>query len=141
AAVVLAKTLDIPIVMGSATPSLETWNNAQSGRFHLHTMENRVADRAMPQIEVVDLREEKKLRVGNSDQQLPFWMSQNLHQEIADTLAKKEQVALFLNRRGVAPSVHCMDCGFVFQCANCAVSLTLHGRNHLVCHYCDFTQK
>ncbi len=142
AGVMLGKFLNIPVVLGSATPSLETWSNAQSGRYHLHELKNRVEDRAMPTIEVVDLREEREQRKLNDrpSDEMPFWMSQRLHLGLNENYSRKQQSALFLNRRGMAQSVLCPSCGFVPECPNCAVSLTLHGRNHLLCHYCDFHQ-
>ena len=138
AAVMLAKFSNCPIVLGSATPSLETWHNASTGRYKLHTLKARVADRAMPTIEVVDMREERDVRKQKGDSDLPFWMSAGLHTAIVETLERDEQAALFLNRRGVAQAVVCPDCGHVPECPNCAVKLTLHGKSHLLCHYCDF---
>lgn len=132
AAVMLAKYADCPIVLGSATPSLESWKNAIDGRYHLHRMHKRVENRALPDVEIVDLRTQEK----NPD--LPYWLSQPLFLAIAESLEKKEQVALFLNRRGIAPLVLCPACGYTHQCPNCDINLTLHGRSHLVCHYCDY---
>jgi len=140
AAVVLARMLKIPIVLGSATPSLESWNNAITGKYQLHSMVERVNARALPQIEVVDLRIEFTKR-KESLSTLPFWLSDNLHQELVDVFAKKEQAALFLNRRGVAQTAQCPACGFAAECPNCSVSLTLHGRSHMVCHYCDYSEQ
>ncbi|HVK60884.1 MAG TPA: primosomal protein N' [Bdellovibrionales bacterium] len=138
AAVMLAKFSNCPVILGSATPSLETWQNAQLGRYKLHQLKARVADRALPTIEVVDLRSERDDRriAGNSD--LPFWCGEKLFTAIEETLDKKQQVALFLNRRGVAQAVVCPDCGWVPACPNCEVKLTLHGKSHLLCHYCDY---
>ncbi len=138
AAVMLAKYSNCPVILGSATPSLETWHNAQSGRYKLHQLKARVADRALPSIEVVDLREVKDLRRQKGESDLPFWLTEPLYQAITETLEKKEQAALFLNRRGIAQAVVCPDCGYVPECPNCAVKLTLHGRSHLLCHYCDY---
>lgn len=143
AAVVLAKHSACPIVLGSATPSLETWNNAINGRYKLHKMERRVEDRPMPSIEVIDLRatrEERKAQQPEAHETSPFWLGDKLHLALRETFEAGQQSALFLNRRGVAQSVVCPACGFVPECPNCAVSLTLHGRNHLLCHYCDFHQ-
>ena len=138
AAVMLAKFSNCPIVLGSATPSLESWHNTKLGRYKLHQLKARVADRAMPTIEVVDMRGEREERrlAGASD--IPFWCSEVLYTAIEQTLNKREQTALFLNRRGVAQAVVCPDCGWVPACPNCEVKLTLHGKNHLLCHYCDF---
>jgi primosomal protein N' (replication factor Y) len=138
AAVMLAKFTGCPVVLGSATPSLETWYNAKQGRYTLHTLKQRVADRAMPTIEVVDLRSERDERKIAGSTDLPFWCGEKLYSAIEATLDKKQQVALFLNRRGVAQAVVCPDCGWVPACPNCEVKLTLHGRSSLLCHYCDY---
>ncbi len=144
AAIVLAKMHNCPIILGSATPSLESWKNAQEGRYLLHQMQHRVAERQMPQIRVVDLRETRRQRrdpEGAAEaEELPFWLSSELYEEIEKTLERREQVALFLNRRGVAQTAQCSACGFVYECPNCAISLTLHRKQDLVCHYCDYTQ-
>jgi primosomal protein N' (replication factor Y) len=139
AAIMLANLSKCPIILGSATPSLETWNNVRDGKYQLHEMKKRVADRSLPNIEVVDLRDEKEQRRDKINE-LPFWLSDRLYEAMLATLDKKEQVALFLNRRGMAPMAQCPSCGHVEECPNCAVSLTVHGRDHLVCHYCGYTQ-
>ncbi len=130
AAVMLARHLDIPIVLGSATPSLESWQNAKRGKYHLHTLTRRVAEREMPKIELIDLREVSMAT--------PFWLSPQLESEIRATLDRGEQIALFLNRRGIARAVLCTSCGHNYSCPNCTISLTLHGERDLICHYCDY---
>lgn len=143
AAVVLAKLTDCPIVLGSATPSLETWQNTQSGKYKLHVLKNRVSNRPLPKIEVVDLRQERhdrKANVSTGPNDLPFWMSEKLFESLTACFERKEQSALFLNRRGIAQTVLCQECGYVYECPNCAISLTLHGKRNLVCHYCDYAQ-
>lgn len=139
AAVMLAKMADVPILLGSATPSLETWFNAKMNRYNLHSLKSRVQDRAMPRIEIIDLRSEQLARKGK-ESELPFWLSQSLFEKLTYRLENKEQVALFLNRRGIAQTTLCTDCGFIHRCPNCEISLTLHGKKHLVCHYCDYSQ-
>ena len=140
AAIMLAKTLDIPIVLGSATPSLESWNNVEQGKFKCHRMIQRVNARPPPTIEIVDLREVlAKRKEEPSD--LPFWMSDQLHEELVAVFKRGEQAALFLNRRGLAQTAQCRSCGFVNECPNCSVSLTVHHRSHLVCHYCDYSER
>ncbi len=137
AAVMLGKMLDCPVILGSATPSLESWNNVLGERYELHQLKNRVSRRPLPKIDVVDLRDEKhQKKEAGSD--LPFWLSRALHSHITQTLARGEQSALFLNRRGVAQTVLCQGCGFVHSCPNCSITLTLHGKRNLVCHYCDY---
>jgi primosomal protein N' (replication factor Y) len=135
-AVMLARFSQCTVVLGSATPSLESWKNAVDGKYHLHTLKSRVADRPMPKIETIDMRLEKE----NTERKpnLPFWLSQSLYEKIEIALEKKEQVALLLNRRGLANLVFCRTCGYSAECPNCDVSLILHARHHLVCHYCDY---
>ncbi|MBC7371611.1 MAG: primosomal protein N' [Bdellovibrionaceae bacterium] len=143
AAVMLAKLADIPIVLGSATPSLETWKNVQEGRYHLHNLKNRVANRALPDMTVVDLREQKssdeaQAIIKANYSHLPFWLSPLLYEKMVATLGRNDQVALFLNRRGVAQMVLCPACGHTRECPNCDINLTLHAHSHLICHYCDY---
>ncbi len=140
AAIMLGKNLNIPVVLGSATPSMESWSNAQQGKYKLHTMAQRVNARVMPEISVVDLREVLRHRKDNPST-LPFWLSDELHAELKHVFAKGEQAALFLNRRGMAQTAQCHGCGYVAECPNCSVSLTLHARSYLVCHYCDYSEK
>ncbi len=135
AAIVLAKNNNCPILLGSATPSLESWNNALNGRYHLHRLNSRVENRALPNVEIVDLKKEKLLR---KDAKNPSWMTEILYSEMIAVLNRGQQVVLFLNRRGFANVVQCPECAFIVECPNCDISLTLHGRNHLVCHYCDY---
>jgi primosomal protein N' (replication factor Y) (superfamily II helicase) len=131
AAIVLAQKSNIPIVLGSATPSLETWYNAVQGKYTLLKLEQRINNSVLPEIYTVDLKQDR-------DEELPFWLSRVLYEKIADRLNKGEQCALFLNRRGIAPSVVCNQCGEKKDCPNCAVTLTLHSKSHLHCHYCDY---
>lgn len=143
AAVMMGKLMNCPVVLGSATPSLESWKNAVDGKYHLHKLLNRVANRSMPDIEVIDLRKQK----SDSEEQkniienyahLPFWLSSTLYERMAEVLERGEQTALFLNRRGVAQMVVCPACGHTRECPNCDISLTLHAHSHLICHYCDY---
>lgn len=133
AAIMLGKMRNCAVLLGSATPSLESWYQAQKGRYHLHRLAKRVQDRALPQVQILDLREEE---VANPD--LPKWLSDPLYQLLCKTYSEKNQSALFLNRRGIAPVVLCESCGYVHECPNCDISLTLHQRSHLICHYCDY---
>ncbi|XGC80751.1 primosomal protein N' [Bdellovibrio bacteriovorus] len=143
AAVVMGKLMNCPVVLGSATPSLETWKNAVEGKYHLHTLKKRVANRSLPEIEVIDLR---KLKADDDEQKkivqkyshLPFWLSPDLYERMHEVLDQGDQAALFLNRRGVAQMVVCPSCGHTRECPNCDISLTLHAHSHLVCHYCDY---
>jgi len=131
------------VVLGSATPSLDSWKNALDKKFTLHQIKNRVENRPLPNIQIVDMRQEKDLEkkiIKNQSSEKPNWLSQKLYYEMQLTLEKKEQVALLLNRRGMAQTVFCPDCGFTAECPNCDISLTLHANVHLVCHYCDYHQ-
>jgi primosomal protein N' (replication factor Y) len=132
AAIMLGKFVNCPVVLGSATPSLESYKNATEGKYHLHRMTKRVQERSLPQVHVVDMRAEIK-RDGKPD-----WLSESLFLALQTTLEKKEQSALFLNRRGLAQVVLCRSCGYTSECPNCDISLTLHAKSHLVCHYCDY---
>jgi len=137
AAIMLAKLTACPVVLGTATPSLETWKNASEGRYRLHRMTARIEGRSLPKIEIIDMRAAKEQLKAESSQ-LPTWLSLPLYQAIQQNLQQKKQVALFLNRRGVAPLVLCPSCGYTHECPNCDINLTLHGQSHLVCHYCDY---
>lgn len=142
AAVMLGKFSNCPVVLGSATPSLESWNNVLNKRYILHELKERVENRAMPIVEIIDLkleRDQEKQAGTKADR--PFWMSERMQFVLNETFDKKKQSAIFLNRRGVAQSVVCPACGATPECPNCAVSLTLHGKNHLLCHYCDYREE
>ena len=133
-AVMLGRFLDCPVVLGSATPSLESWQNAIEKKYHLYRLENRVANRSLPILNVIDLRTQEK----PENLVLPFWLSKTLLEKMHATLERKEQVALFLNRRGMAQTIMCTSCGHTRECPNCDINLTLHAHSHLVCHYCDY---
>lgn len=138
-AIMLAKEKNCPILLGSATPSLESWKNAQEGKYHLHQLKRRVANRSLPQFEIIDLKALKSSEQKNVDYPfLPFWLSPSLYEKTKACLERKEQAAFFLNRRGMAQVVVCPACGHTKECPNCDISLTLHGQSHLVCHYCDY---
>lgn len=136
-AVYLAKIKNCPIILGSATPSIESWQNAMEERYILLKMQNRVENRSLPEIKVVDLKNSETIELQKKHQ-LPYWLSYELFEKITQTLNAKKQVALFLNRRGVAQFVSCKECGHTLMCPNCDISLTLHGKMHMICHYCDY---
>lgn len=118
------------LVMGSATPSVVSYWRAKQGIYHLIEMNERVADSEMPKLRIVDMREETKS--GNFST-----ISRELASEIDKTLANKEQVILFLNRRGFSTQIMCPDCGYHMTCEDCGISLTYHKSNNAaVCHYC-----
>lgn len=127
------------VLLGSATPSLESWKNAQDKKFTLHVLKERPAIGEMPDIDVVDLSQTEAVETRLPF--LPFWLSTKLYEMLETNYAKGLQSALFLNRRGVAQSALCHGCGFIYMCPNCEISLTLHGKSNLVCHYCEFSQQ
>lgn len=132
-AIMLAKMYNIPIILGSATPSLETWSKALSGQYQCHTLKTRFKNYPMPKMKIIDLKKEKKRDF------LPFWLSFSLFEAIEKSLRKKEQVALFINRRGQASISLCSFCGKNQKCVNCDISLILHFEKYLVCHYCHYS--
>lgn len=117
------------VILGSATPSLEAYYGAQKGQYRLFTLKERAKKAVLPQVEIVDLRQE--LREGNRS-----ILSRRLQQELENCLEQRQQAMLFLNRRGYAGFVSCRSCGHVIQCPHCDVSLSLHSNGRLVCHYC-----
>ena len=135
-AVMRAKQVGAMVVLGSATPSLETWENARKGRYGLVTMTRRVDDRPMPTLQLVDLRTERP-RTPESRGTEPPMLSPSLRTAIAETLEKKQQVILFLNRRGHSTFIVCEVCGQSIRCEDCDVCLTHHlSARQLQCHYC-----
>ena len=134
AAIVLANAHHAKVLLGSATPSIETYYNATSGKFGLITLTERFGKVQMPEIELVDLKDSyfRKKMKGH--------FSTTLIDEITEAFANKEQVILFQNRRGFSPVLECMTCGHVPQCPQCDVSLTYHKfKNQLRCHYCGYS--
>ena len=127
----LARLKNACVVLGSATPSLESYYRAQSGTYKLYTLTERLTGGTLPSVEIADLRQE--LRNGNRS-----ILSERLQQLLEDRLERGEQSILFLNRRGVAGFVSCRSCGSVIKCPHCDISLSLHKNNRLVCHYCGF---
>jgi len=122
------------VLLGSATPSLESFHNATTGKYQLLRMALRVDDRKMPLIRIIDLRMEA------NGGEAPSIISEKLRAAIDARLARKEQSILFLNRRGFSTSLSCPACGHVAECPNCSVSLTFHrAENRLVCHICGHT--
>lgn len=130
-AIELARMTGAKVIMGSATPSLETFNRCRSGIYKLYRLDNRAGNATIPDVDVVDLRDEMKK--GNRTM-----FSTKLKSLMQEKLDAGEQIMLFLNRRGYQGFINCRDCGNVIQCPHCDVSLTLHGRNRLVCHYCGY---
>jgi primosomal protein N' (replication factor Y) len=134
-AILRAKQAGAAVVLGSATPALESFYNAQQGKYALLELRERVEQRPLPEVEVVDMRAE--FRESGEDQ----LFSRKLVEEIRERLERGEQAMILLNRRGYSPVVLCRACGETVQCQNCAIALTHHkGRNRLLCHYCGYQQ-
>ncbi|WP_353083629.1 primosomal protein N' [Flavobacterium sp.] len=134
AAIVLAQAQKSKVLLGSATPSIETYFNAQSGKFGLISIKERYGKAPLPEVELVDLKESyfKKRMKGH--------FSLTLIEAIAEALSAGEQVILFQNRRGFSPVLECITCGHIPQCTSCNVSLTYHKfKNQLRCHYCGYS--
>ena len=127
----LAKLKHASLVLGSATPSLESYYRAKNGEYQLFTMKERRNGGKLAEVEIVDLR--KELREGNRS-----IFSNTLQEKIRQRLAKKEQMMLFLNRRGYAGFVSCRSCGYVMKCPHCEVSLSQHMGGKMICHYCGY---
>lgn len=133
-AIMLARKYGAKVLLGSATPSLESWNNAHTGKFGLVSLTHRYNDIQLPEIEVVDIKDLQRRRMMNG----PF--SPRLMAAVRTALDNGEQAILFQNRRGFAPMIECRECGWVPHCDKCDVSLTYHkSLGQLTCHYCGAT--
>ncbi|PQJ27196.1 hypothetical protein [Rubritalea profundi] len=122
------------VLLGSATPSLESFHNTQTGKYQLIHLTNRVDDQTMPIIRVMDMKLEAQKQKGRD-----AILSDKLRVSMEAKLKNGEQVILFLNRRGFARSLQCPPCGHVCECQHCAIPLTYHkGDERLVCHMCGY---
>ena len=130
----LSEIKNCKYILGSATPSIESYYDAEIGKLELIEIKNRVSNRPLPDTEIVDMREELK----NRNLSL---LSRKLQEEIEETIKRGEQVILFLNRRGFSTFVSCRSCGYVFKCPECDVSMTYHRNGYLVCHFCGRAKK
>lgn len=127
AAILRARQLNVPIVLGSATPSLETLQNALSGKYHYHQLTKRAGNSVQAKLSLIDV----------SQQQMEHGISGTVKHAVAETLARKEQVLVFLNRRGFAPAINCKECHWVADCNRCNKPFTYHQHDQLlVCHHC-----
>jgi len=127
-----AEAEGVPLVLGSATPSLESWHRAGEGRFQLVEMPRRVLDLPMPEVKLLDLRGEMRSRLTGGA------ISRPLHRAMSEALADGGQVILLLNRRGFSTHIQCPACGHVVKCPDCEIALTHHrSREVALCHYCD----
>ncbi len=123
---------NIPLVLGSATPSLESWHAAQSGQCKLVTLPKRILDLPLPDVTTVDLRGQFSSRQGRGA------ISRQLYAEMKQSLDHGGQIILLLNRRGYATTIQCPQCGYVMYCPDCAIAMTHHrDRQFIMCHYCD----
>jgi len=129
----IAKMHEAGVVMGTATPSLEAYHMAKMGKCKLFELTKRLTGGTLPEVSIVDLREE--LKSGNRS-----IFSKKLQELIQDRLEKKEQIVLFLNRRGYAGFISCRSCGHVMKCPHCDVALSEHKGGKLVCHYCGYEE-
>ncbi len=129
----LARLHGASLVLGSATPSLESYMAAKEGRYGFFTLKERLTGESLPKVYIEDLRAE--LRKGNRS-----IFSDRLRELIHDRLSKKEQIMLFINRRGYAGFISCRSCGHVMRCPHCDVSLSYHSRGRLICHYCGYEE-
>lgn len=135
AAMVLASLFGAKTLLGTATPSIETYYNALQGKYGLVELTERHQQIQLPAIEVVDIKELARKK------RMTAQFSPLLLQKIREALEQKEQVILFQNRRGFAPMIECRTCGWIPKCKNCDVSLTYHkGLNQLTCHYCGYAE-
>ena len=122
-----------PLILGSATPTLETFVTAKKGNIEYLEMKHRVNNQKLPSVEIVDMK--KEMQKGN------LIISSVLEQKIRDRLKKKEQIILLLNRRGYSTVVSCKSCGYTYKCPNCDITLTYHKTNNSMrCHYCGYTK-
>ncbi|HYH08289.1 MAG TPA: primosomal protein N' [Thermoanaerobaculia bacterium] len=132
-ALVRAQNRKIPVVLGSATPSLESRENAARGKYTLLQMKSRVEERPLPDVEIVDLRKEK----AEKEDKGIVMFSSHLKTALRETFDANEQAIILINRRGYAPYLLCRECGHEFRCRDCSVTMTVHRREGLlICHYC-----
>ena len=135
-AVLRAKYHDAVVILGSATPSITSFAHAQSGKYTLLTMQERVGNRSLPVVRVIDLNKKEAKEAGEAY----GIIKKDLHAKLAKNLVNGKQSILLLNRRGFSTVMLCRDCGTPLQCSHCHVSLTLHkSRKQLICHYCGFS--
>ena len=134
--IVRARNLGVPVVLGSATPSIESYTSARSGRYRLRSLSHRPTGGALPQVRLVDLRKE-----AGSDPKTPELLTRDLAAAIGERLERGEQTLLFLNRRGFSSVILCRDCGEALQCPHCSIPLTFHreGGGRVQCHWCDYS--
>jgi len=131
----MSQILNCRLVLGSATPSLDSYYKSSCGAYHLQILNKRIVQDSLPSVEIVDMRNEFKY--GNMS-----IFSEKLQENIQSTLKGKKQILLFINRRGMSTFVSCRDCGYVANCPHCDLALTFHYNSlNLICHHCGYTEK
>ena len=131
----MAKKNNIPLVLGTATPDINTYYKAQTDQIELLQLTKRANESSLPEVEIIDLRQE----LANGNRSI---LSTKLYSEIEENLKNKKQTILFLNRRGYSTFVMCRECGYTVKCKNCNITMTYHSKsNRLKCHYCGHEQK
>jgi primosomal protein N' (replication factor Y) (superfamily II helicase) len=134
-AVMRAKMAGAVVVLGSATPSLESYYNAKKNKYALVELPDRVQNRPLPEVEIIDMRQE--FQETGHDQVISRKLAEEIRERVERKDDKKEQVMVLLNRRGYSPVALCRTCGKTLECKNCAISMTHHKREHkMECHYC-----
>jgi primosomal protein N' (replication factor Y) len=132
-AVMRAKLNQATIILGSATPSLESYQNTLSGKYHLNTLSKRADKATLPQVQIIDMGPQYQKNKGFT------LFSEILIEKMKQKIARGEQVLLFLNRRGYHTSQLCLNCSYIISCPHCDISLTFYLKeNQLICHLCDF---
>jgi primosomal protein N' (replication factor Y) len=134
-AIALAQKLDVPIVLGSATPSAESWWHAKKGKYQLLQLKRRAKEVPLPKTTLIDMRGRATVRHDIE------WLSVEAYEMIRSTLAREMQVAVMLNRRGYSPLMICSQCGITPMCPSCDINLTYHQNQYLVCHYCGYHER
>ncbi len=134
-AIVRGRLSTCPVILGSATPSLESRYNVETGKYDMIRLEGRVADRKLPDVEIVDIRGER----GEKEDRGLILFGSRLKEEMARVISEGRQVIILINRRGYAPFMLCRECENDFRCRDCSVTMTVHRREgQLICHYCGF---
>lgn len=134
-ALMMAQIHHAKVILGSATPAVESFYQAQQGKFGFVKLEKRFGEARLPEVVLADMKQERRSKTNKGE------FSSKLLNQVRSALEKKEQVIIFQNRRGYSPMVSCEDCGWVPKCVNCAVSLTYHQFRHaMVCHYCGYKE-
>lgn len=133
-AIMRAEKANAVVILGSATPSLESYYNSKTGKYTLLELPERITKKQLPDVQIIDMRDE----VPKQQKRSPVF-SLALENSLKEVLKKKEQAILFLNRKGFATFIHCIKCGYTEKCKRCSVALTYHSReNSLICHYCNY---